>query len=67
MTPAEANLHAIAAAFCAPRVVRVQCPWCGGAGVANYLGLPPVPSEQLGACVTCGGRGYVVTEEEPKP
>ena len=67
MTPAEQLLHDIAATFCAPRVVRVQCPWCGGAGVANYLGMSPVPSDQLRDCVTCSGRGYIVTEQEPKP
>lgn len=66
MTPAEANLHAIAESFCAPRVVRYGCGTCQGRGLVRYHGGTG-SRETYETCRTCAGRGYIVTEEEPAP
>lgn len=57
MTPAEALLHAIAASFCAPRMVRETCPYCKGGGLA-------LDGKR---CWACSGNGTVTVEREPKP
>ena len=64
MTPAEANLHAIAAAFCAPRVVREVCPTCGGAGLVLTSTLDNTQMH-LGECRTCAATGKISREVAP--
>ena len=65
MTPAEANLHAIAESFCAPRVVRESCPTCGGRGLVEARFDTPWPQTYTQPCRACVGKGYIVTERAP--
>lgn len=64
MTPAEANLHAIAAAFCATRVVREVCPTCGGAGRVQTSSWER-PQMHVERCATCAGTGAISRESAP--
>ena len=65
MTPAEQNLHDIAAAFCAPRVVRETCPGCGGRGLVPVRPNPSWTQVYAEPCRACVGKGYIVTEPAP--
>ena len=64
MTPAEANLHAIAAAFCAPRIVREICPICRGRGKVA-CSTHARPEKHIDVCGNCGGAGSVLREAAP--
>lgn len=61
MSPAERNLHQIAATFCAPSIRRTPCPQCGGAGIipTSTLQRPELHDER---CSACAGTGRLVTE-----